>query len=206
MNLLPIPWMKYKLEVLYDINIKGNLFLLYKDLDIFNSYDTTPLLIDNLLNSYNINLNKDVLYLYIPVDMNPFLNQLVRSLKNLHSTNVKVILCGYNDNELNLSRLDYVFDVYTKYPELSDLIDDSKLVDSSKVYEVFTALSDTHRININPTSSCTLSACTLNTNLDSENIYHISFVELLDENNHENFCDLYIKGLTNKNNNFKYNL
>ena len=32
MNLLPIPWMKLKLESIYNVNLYGNLYLIFNDI------------------------------------------------------------------------------------------------------------------------------------------------------------------------------
>lgn len=41
MNLLPIPWMKLKLESIYNVNLYGNLYLIFNDIN--NSYNIVPI-------------------------------------------------------------------------------------------------------------------------------------------------------------------
>ena len=88
------------------------------------------------------------------------------------------------------------------------LVDFAYLIDDSKCYEIFTSLSDTQRIYINPISSCAISGPTLNyhvKNINPNNTTHISFVNLMDDTMASNYVDCYLKGLTNNNNNFNYN-
>ena len=82
------------------------------------------------------------------------------------------------------------------------------LIDNDKTYEIFTSLSDTQKVCINPLSSCTISGITLNyhsKHINPNNANHLSFVNLMEDNCSEYFIDCYLKGLTNNNNNFNFN-
>ncbi len=119
-----------------------------------------------------------------------------------------IILGGYKHNYLNLNELDCLANLCSIYKDLDSLINYAYLIDNNKAYEIFTSLSDTQKIYINPLSSCTISGITLNyhhNHLNTNNINHISFVNLMDDTCNENFVDYYLKGLTNNNNNFNYN-
>lgn len=208
MNILPIPWMKQKLEIIYNLNFYGNLYLMYNNLESKNYYTIDYSTLNNLLNDYNIIIDENhPLYLYFPIEVNNNLKSLILLLKKLYKDNCKIILGGYAENHANNSELDVVANICTTYPELYNLINFAYLIDTSKTYEVFTALSDTHRIYIEPLSSCTISGATLNYHikeLNPTNVSHISFVSLMD-NTSNNHVDFYLKGLTNNNNNFNYN-
>lgn len=209
MNLLPVPWMKQKLESIYEEKLYGNLYLIYNNLD-FNNINLTTYDLINLLDDFNITINDtNPLYLYFPIEMNDFIKNLILSFKSISKDNVYVVLGGYKENYLNSNELDLSYDLYMKFPELKGLIDYTYLIDTSKSFEIFTSLSDTQRIYINPLSSCTISGSILNYNLKQINpndTNHISFVTLMDEFLADSFVDCYIKGLTNKNNNFNYNV
>ena len=208
MNILPIPWMKQKLEHIYNTNLYGNLYLIYKDLDYQNYYNIDSSTLYNLLDDYNIIVDDaNPLYLYFPIEVNDSLKSLILLFKGLYKNNCKIILAGYKENHINSSELDCMANLYTLYPELSGLINSAYLIDTTKTYEVFTSLSDTQRIYINPMCSCTLSGITLNYHikeLNPTNVSHISFVTLMDASSN-NYIDFYLKGLTNNNNNFNYN-
>ncbi|MGL4913172.1 MAG: hypothetical protein ACRC3Y_12165, partial [Romboutsia sp.] len=74
MNLLPIPWMKQKLEVIYETNLYGNLYLIYTDLNFKNYTDTTATTLIDLLDDYNIIVdNNNSLYLYFPMEVDYFI-------------------------------------------------------------------------------------------------------------------------------------
>ncbi|HSQ89447.1 hypothetical protein [Romboutsia sp.] len=209
MNLLPIPWMKQKLEVIYDTNLYGNLYLMYSNVNFKNSTDATTTTLLNLLDDYNINVDQNnSLYLYFPIELNFFIKNLILSFKSLFKENVYIILGGYQENYTSCNELDPVYNLYVKFPELRGVIDFSYLIDNAKCYEIFTSLSDTQRIYINPTSSCTISGPTLNyhiKNTNPNNTNHISFINLMDGVMANNYVDCYLKGLTNNNNNFNYN-
>ena len=55
MNLLPIPWMKLKLESIYNVNLYGNLYLIFNDIN--NSYNIDINSLSNLLVDHNILVN-----------------------------------------------------------------------------------------------------------------------------------------------------
>lgn len=209
MNLLPIPWMKQKLEVIYDSNLYGNLYLMYNNLNFKNYTDTTTTILLNLLDDYNIEVDQNnPLYLYLPMEVDLFIKDLILSFKSLFKQNIYIVLGGYKENHPTCSELDYVADLYIKYEELNGLVDFAYLIDDSKCYEIFTSLSDTQRIYINLISSCTISGPTLNyhvKNINPNNTNHISFVNLMDYTKENNYVDCYLKGLTNNNNNFNYN-
>lgn len=206
LNLFPIPWMKKKLEIIYDKNIEGNLFLMYKKLNFEKSLDCNNLI--NIIHDSNIIIdNLHPIYFYFPFELNEFTKNLILNLKKLLPNLSYIILGGFKDTISNLNELDYINNVYSNYPELRNIIDYSYLIDDSKVFEIFTSLSDTQRIHIHPNSSCTLSGISLNFQVNKfspSNITHVFFVDLLSEDN-SNFINYYIKGLTNKNNNFNFN-
>ncbi|MGL5346501.1 MAG: hypothetical protein ACRDA3_04065 [Peptostreptococcaceae bacterium] len=208
MNILPIPWMKQKLEVIYNLNLYGNLYLMYNNLESKSYYTIDSYSLNNLLDDYNIIIDEThPLYLYFPIEINDSLKNLIIIFKDLYKNNCKIILGGYKENHKDLSELDVVANICTLYPKLADYIDYSYLIDTSKTFEVFTSLSDTQRIYINPNASCTVSGVTLNYHskeLNPTNVSHISFVSLMN-NSPNNYVDFYLKGLTNNNNNFNYN-
>lgn len=209
MNLLPVPWMKQKLESIYEEKLYGNLYLIYNNLNSNNKSFTTYDLID-LLDDFNITIDDtNPLYLYLPIEVNDFIKNLILSFKSISKDNIYIVLGGYKEDYLKCSELDLCYDLYMKFPELKGLIDYTYLVDTSKCFEIFTSLSDTQRIYINPLSSCTISGSILNYNLKQispNNTNHIAFVTLMDELLADSFVDCYLKGLTNKNNNFNYNV
>ena len=208
-QLLPIPWMKQKLENLYDMNLYGNLYIMFKDFKHYNHETIESYILEILLEKNNICIDdQHILYLYLPSNINNFLKNLILSFKQLFKDNVKIIIVDYKENHPAITKLDFIVNTYTRYPELKDLIDDSYLIDNSKCYEIFTSLSDTQRILIEPPSACTISGLTFNChikNSNPNNTYHISFVSLLNDYLYSNFVDYYIKGLTNNNNNFNFN-
>lgn len=208
MNILPIPWMKQKLEVIYNLNLYGNLYLMYNHLESKSYYTIDSYSLNNLLEDYNIIIDEsNPLYLYFPIEINDNLKNLITTFKNLYHDNCKIILGGYRENHANLNELDVIANICTLYPDLSNYIDYSYLIDTSKAFEVFTSLADTQRIYINPNSSCSISGVALNHHTkepNPTNVYHISFVDLMD-NSSNNYVDFYLKGLTNNNNNFNYN-
>lgn len=210
MNLLPIPWMKQKLEVIYETNLYGNLYLIYTELNFKNYTDTTSNILTNLIDDYNIIVdNNNSLYLYLPIEVDDFIKDLIISFKSIFKENIYIVLGGYKQNHKNLNELDIVANLYNKFPKLNGLIDLAYLIDDYKSYEIFTSLSDTQRIYIQPNSSCTISGPILNynmKNLNPLNTTHISFVTLIDDYSSNNIMEYYIKGFTNKNNNFNYNL
>ena len=208
MNLLHIPWMKQKLENIYDTVLYGNLYLIYNDKNNIN-YNIDANFLNNLLYSHNILINDyNPLYLYLPLELNDQLYKLITLFKSLYKDNVYIILGGYKHNYLNLNELDCLANLCTIYKDLDSLISYAYLIDDNKSYEIFTSLSDTQKIYINPLSSCTISGITLNyhnKHLNPNNVNHISFVHLMDDTCNENLVDCYLKGLTNNNNNFNYN-
>ncbi|MEG1310375.1 MAG: hypothetical protein RSD47_00065 [Romboutsia sp.] len=208
MNLLPIPWMKQKLESIYKRKLYGNLHLIYNNLDSKNNHIYAYDLID-LLNNSNITLDdSNPLYIYLPFKVDTFIKNLIVSFKSISKNNTYIVLGGYKEDYLNQNELDLSYHLYVKFPELIGLIDYTYLIDSSKCFEIFTALSDTQRLSINPTSSFTISGSILNYNIKQNtpnNANHLSFVTLMDEYLSNSFVDSYLKGLTNKNNNFNYN-
>lgn len=210
MNLLPIPWMKQKLEVLYEANLYGNLYIMYTDLNFKNYTNITTSILLDLLDDCNINVdNNNPLYIYLPLELDFFTSDLIVNFKSLFKENLYIILGGYKNKFNNDTELDIVEKLYIKYPQLNNLIDYAYLIDDSKCYEIFTSLSDTQRVYIKPESSCTISGLTLNyhlKNLNPTNVNHLAFVNLMDECENGNFLDCYIKGFTNNNNNFNYNL
>ena len=207
MNLLPIPWMKIKLENIYDINIYGNLYLIYNDIN--NNYNFDDNLLSTLLKENNILVDKShPLYLYLPIELNNQIYKLMISFKNLYKDNVYIILGGYKDTYPNLNELDCLANLCSKYENLDSLVNHAYLIDNNKTYEIFTALLDTQKISINPLSSCSISGITLNYHIkqiNPNNVTHISFVDLINSSYDNIFTNIYLKGLTNKNNNFNYN-
>lgn len=208
-NLIPIPWMKQKLEVIYETEILGKLFILfnsthYNDVSYINAST-----IHNLI--YNNNITVDdthPLYVYLPYDVNELIKQFISTFKGLYHDNVYIILGGYKDFYPSNNELDPIADLYMFYPGLINSVYRSYLIDSSKSYEIFTSLCDTHRICIDPKTACTISGPTLNyhiKNNNSSNSTHVSLVGLLNESESLNLTDCYLKGLTNKNNNFNFN-
>lgn len=208
-NLLPIPWMKHKLESIYETKILGKLFVLFNSLNCSDiSYITSSTLHD-LLNDSNIIVDDThPLYIYIPYEVNELTKQFISIFKGLYDENVYIILGGYKDYYPTNNELDCISDLYMFYPNLINSIYKSYLIDTSKSYEIFTSLCDTHRICIDPKVACTLSGPTLNyhiKNNNASNSTHISLVKLLNECDNINMSDYYLKGLTNKNNNFNFN-
>jgi len=207
MNLLPIPWMKIKLENIYDINIYGNLYLIYNDIN--NNYNFDDNLLNTFLQENNILVDKShPLYLYLPMELNNQIYKLMISFKNLYKDNVYIILGGYKDTYPNLNELDCLANLCSKYENLDSLVNHAYLIDNDKTYEIFTALLDTQKISINPLSSCSISGITLNYHIkqiNPNNVTHISFVDLINSSYDNIFTNIYLKGLTNKNNNFNYN-
>ena len=208
MNLLPIPWMKQKLENIYDLNLYGNLYLIYNDINN-NDYNIDTNKLNNLLNDYNLLVdNSHPLYLYLPLELNEYLYRLILSFKSLYKNNVYVVLGGYKNNYLNLNELDCLAKLCNIYKNLDSIVNHAYLIDDDKTYEIFTSLSDTQKIYINPLSSCSISGTVLNYHLkhaNPNNVSHISFVNLMDDSSNDKFIEYYLKGLTNKNNNFNYN-
>lgn len=209
-QLLPVPWMKQKLEHIYEKNLYGNLFLMFNNLhskSYMHTIDSNTLV--NLLYSCNISIDEThLLYLYLPIEIDNFLKDLIISFKSLFDKKIYIIIGGYKEYNQGLSELDCVANTYTKFPILKNSIHSSYLLDTSKCYEVFTSLSDTYGIYINPVYSCTISGPTLNYHFKQKNpnnITHISFVNLLEESLYDNYFDYYPKGLTNNNNNFNFN-
>ncbi|RDY29739.1 hypothetical protein CHL78_000790 [Romboutsia weinsteinii] len=206
----PIPWMKQKLEVLYDFNLHGNLYLIYSDLkkDLYNS-NIDILYISNLLDYFNIVVDdQHLLYVYFPINISELTKNLILTFKNLSPENVYIILGGYSSDLDNLTKSNYLSSIYKDFPKLENIISESYLVHQSKTYEIFTSLSDTQRIFISSDSACTISGPTLNFHMKHSNpnhVNHISFVQLLDESQIGKSVDFYLRGLTNKNNNFNYN-
>lgn len=209
-QLVPIPWMKQKLESIYEENIYGNLYLMFNNLyskSYINTIDSNTLI--ELLSSCNISIDETYqLYLYLPVEIDNFLKDLIISFKSLFNEKVYIIIGGYKEYNKDLNELDCVANIYTKFPILKNSIYSSYLIDTSKCYEIFTSLSDTHGIYINPIYSCTISGPTLNYHIKQKNpnnVTHISFVNLLEESLYDNYFDYYLKGLNNNNNNFNFN-
>ncbi|MGL6108213.1 hypothetical protein [Romboutsia sp.] len=209
MNILPIPWMKQKLESIYSTNFYGSLYLIYNNLDYKNYYNTDSSILFNLLDDFNIIVDEThPLYLYFPLEIDSFVENLITSFKDLYQKNCKVILGGYNESCVNFINTEYILNLDLISPMLKNTINHAYMIDNSKSFEIFTSLSDTQRIYINPESSCTISGPMLNYHIkeiNPNNVTHISFVRLLDESLTDNFTDYYLKGLTNSNNNFNYN-
>ncbi len=208
MNLLPIPWMKLKLESIYNVNLYGNLYLIFNDIN--NNYNIDSNSLKALLENHNILVDDShPLYLYLPMELNNQIYKLMTYFKYLYHDNVYIILGGYKDTYPNLSELDCLANLCSRYENLDSIINYSYLINNDKVYEIFTSLSDTQRIYINPLSSCSISGIVLNYHmkqLNPNNVTHISFVNLIDSSYNDRFIDYYLKGLTNNNNNFNYNL
>ena len=137
-----------------------------------------------------------------------YLYNLMVSFKSLYKNNVYIILGGYKFNHPDLSELDCLANLCSKYSNLDSIVNNAYLINDDKTYEIFTSLSDTQKIYINPLSSCSISGITLNYHLkqlNPNNVNHISFVSLMDDSLNDSFVECYLKGLTNKNNNFNYN-
>ena len=207
MNLLPIPWMKLKLESIYDVNLYGDLYLIFNDID--SNYNINSYSLRTLLENHNILVdNSHPLYLYLPMELNNQIYKLMTYFKDLYHDNVYIILGGYKDTYPNLSELDCLTNLCSRYENLDSIINYSYLIDNDKIYEIFTSLSDTQKIYIDPLSSCSISGIALNYHmkqLNPNNVTHISFVNLIDSSYSDRFIDYYLKGLTNNNNNFNYN-
>lgn len=203
-SLLPTPWMKKKLETLYDKKLNGNLFLIYNELKSENEISCNHLI--KLLDDNNIIIDSThPIYFYFPLELDNLIKTLILTIKYLFPKDAYIILGGFIENYPNLNESDCIYNLYNTYPELKNTVDFSYLIDKSKEFEIFTSLSDTHRIHIDPTSSCTVSGPTLEYNLSKfSNVTHVSFVKLLSEESSD-FFNYYIKGLTNKNNNFNFN-
>ena len=207
MNLLPIPWMKLKLESIYNVNLYGNLYLIFNDIN--NSYNIDTNSLSNLLVDHNILVDDShPLYLYLPMELNDQIYKLMTSFRYLYKDNVYIILGGYKDTYPNLNELDCLANLCSKYENLDSIVNYSYLIDNDKTYEIFTSLSDTQKIYINPISSCSVSGIVLNYHmkqLNPNNVTHISFVDLMNSPYDDIFISCYLKGLTNNNNNFNYN-
>lgn len=209
MNILPIPWMKQKLENIYCTSLYGSLYLIYNNLDSKDYYNTDISILFNLLSDYNIIVDEThPLYLYFPLETDSCIENLISLFKNLYKKNCRIILGKYTKEYYNYINTDYIQNLNFNNPILKNNVDYSYLIDNLKAYEIFTSLSDTQRICINPESSCTISGPMLNYHIkeiNPNNVTHISFVHLMDDYSSNNFVDYYIKGLTNSNNNFNYN-
>lgn len=207
MNLLPIPWMKLKLESIYNVNLYGNLYLIFNDINYNYNIDTNSL--SNLLVDHNILVDDShPLYLYLPMELNDQIYKLMTSFRYLYKDNVYIILGGYKDTYPNLNELDCLANLCSKYENLDSIVNYSYLIDNDKTYEIFTSLSDTQKIYINPISSCSVSGIVLNYHmkqLNPNNVTHISFVDLMNSPYDDSFISCYLKGLANNNNNFNYN-
>ena len=91
MNLLPIPWMKLKLESIYNVNLYGNLYLIFNDINYNYNIDTNSL--SNLLVDHNILVDDShPLYLYLPMELNDQIYKLMTSFRYLYKDNVYIIL------------------------------------------------------------------------------------------------------------------
>ena len=91
MNLLPIPWMKLKLESIYDVNLYGNLYLIFNDINYNYNIDTNSL--SNLLVDHNILVDDShPLYLYLQMELNDQIYKLMTSFKYLYKDNVYINL------------------------------------------------------------------------------------------------------------------
>ncbi|MBC5995598.1 hypothetical protein EAI30_04115 [Romboutsia ilealis] len=204
LNLLPTPWMKKKLETIYDKKLNGNLFLIYNELK--STYEISCNHLIKLLDDNNITIDSThPIYFYFPLEVDNLIKTLILTIKYLIPKDTYIILGGFIENYPNLNESDCVYNLYNIYPELKNTIDFSYLIDKSKEFEIFTSLSDTHRIHIDPASSCTVSGPMLEHNLNKfKNATHVSFIKLLSEESSD-FVNYYIKGLTNKNNNFNFN-
>ena len=203
-NLLSAPWMKKKLENLYDKKLNGNLFLIYNELKSTEEISCNHLI--KLLDDNNIIIDSThPIYFYFPLEVDNLIKTLILTVKYLIPKDSYIILGGFIENYPNTNELDCISNLYNVYPELKNIIDSSYLIDKSKEFEIFTSLSDTQRIHIYPDSSCTVSGPTLEYNLNKfSNSTHVSFVKLVSEESSD-FVNYYIKGLTNKNNNFNFN-
>ncbi len=195
MNLLPIPWMKYKLEVIFDCNISGNTFLMYNSNNKDDLIKFDEFYLSNLLENYNIVVDDfHPLYLYLPLELEDYFKPIVDRLNNIYKNNIRIAIGSYED-------------IY--YSNVSkNIFDFNYSLDKSKMYEIFTSLSDTQGILINPLSSVSIYGPTLDYSLknsNSSNVTHISLVNLLDKSESDKFIEFYLMGLTNKNNNFNYN-
>lgn len=206
MNLLPIPWMKQKLEGIYEKNLSGELFLIYNELKSTDEVNYNNVI--KLLDDYNVVVDSiHPIYFYFPLEVNILIKNLILTIKSLFPGHAYVILGGFNENYPNLNELDCISNLYFKYPELKNTVDYLYLIDSSKKFEIFTSLSDTQRVHIEPDSSCSISGPILDYNsnkFNNNNVSHICFVKLIAEESSD-FINHYIKGLTNKNNNFNFN-
>ena len=207
MNLLPIPWMKLKLEDIYDVKLYGTLYLIFNDINSNYNIDTHSL--SNLLEENNILIDKlHPLYLYLPIELNNQLYKLMTSFKFLYKDNVYIVLGGYKDTYPNLNELDCLSNLCSKYENLDSIVNYAYLINNDKTYEIFTSLSDTQKIHINPLSSCSISGVVLNYHMkqtNPNNVTHISFVNLINSSYDDSFINYYLRGLTNKNSNFNYN-
>lgn len=209
MNILPIPWMKQKLESIYSSSLYGNLYLIYNNLNYENYYNIDSSILFNLLNDYNIIIDENnPLYLYFPLEINDFIESLILSFKHLYKKDCKIIVGKYTKEYYNYINTNFIQNLNISNYTLKNSIDYSYIIDDLKCYEIFTSLSDTQKIYINPESSCTISGPMLNYHIKEENpnnVTHICFVDLMNDDSNNNFIDYYIKGLTNSNNNFNYN-
>ena len=195
MNLLPIPWMKLKLESIYNVNLYGNLYLIFNDIN--NSYNIDTNSLSNLLVDHNILVDDShPLYLYLPMELNDQIYKLMTSFRYLYKDNVYIILGGYKDTYPNLNELDCLANLCSKYENLDSIVNYSYLIDNDKTYEIFTSLSDTQKIYINPISSCSVSGIVLNYHmkqLNPNNVTHISFVDLMNSPYDDSFISCYLK-------------
>lgn len=209
LNLIPIPWMKQKLEAIYDTKVIGNLFIMFHTLNYEYINNVSSTTIYNLLDNLNIIVDDNhPLYLYLPSEVNEVTKQLISTFKGLYNDNVYIILGGYKEFYPTNNELDCVSDLYMFYPNLINSVYKSYLIDSTNCYEIFTSLCDTQRVYIEPKIACTITGPTLNyhiKNNNASNATHISFVRLLEESLYCNLSEYYLKGLTNKNNNFNFN-
>ena len=96
MNLLPIHWMKLKLESIYDINLYGNLYLIFNGINNNHNIDTNSL--SNLLVDHNIFVyDSHSIYLYLSMKLNDHIYKLMTSFKYLYKDNVCIVLFAYKD-------------------------------------------------------------------------------------------------------------
>ena len=193
MNLLPIPWMKLKLESIYNVNLYGNLYLIFNDIN--NNYNIDTNSLSNLLVDHNILVDDShPIYLYLPMELNDKIYKLMTSFKYLYKDNIYIILGGYKDTYPNLNELDCLANLCSKYENLDSIVNYSYLIDNDKTYEIFTSLSDTQKIYINPISSCSVSGIVLNYHmkqLNPNNVTHISFVDLMNSPYDDSFISCY---------------
>ena len=134
MNLLPIPWMKLKLESIYDVNLYGNLYLIFNDIN--NSYNIDTNSLSNLLVDHNILVDDShPLYLYLPMELNDQIYKLMTSFKYLYKDNIYIILGGYKDTYPNLNELDCLANLCSKYENLDSIVNYSYLIDNDKTYD-----------------------------------------------------------------------